>query len=93
MGRNTNRLSLRIPRSRTHEMRLQNAANEVGKIVRASAQYNRLRAQPRRSNLRNDCVHNRPHAHRVAAQPHETHDALSQAEPLRLRIYARHDAD
>lgn len=92
-GRITHCLPFCIPRCWTHEVRLQDATNEIRKVIRTPSQHNRLRAQTRRPNLRHNGIHNRPNAHRVATQPHKTHDTLGQAKRLRLRRHARHDAD
>lgn len=89
----THSLALSIPSSRRHEPRLQHAPYQIGNIIRATPQHNRLRAQARRPYLGNNGVHHRPDGHRVRAQPDHAQSRLCIAQCLCLIRDASQDAD
>lgn len=86
-------LSLCIPRSGRHEIRLQDTTNDVGDVVRTATQYNSLRPETSGADLSNNGVDNGADRHRVNAEPHDAEDGLDQAEGVSLRLDAGQDSD
>lgn len=86
-------LSLSIPCSGGHEVRLQNTTNDVGNVVRAAAQDDGLGSETGGANLSDDRVDDGADRHGVNAEPDDTEDRLDQAESVGLGLDAGQDAD
>lgn len=86
-------LSLGIPRSGGHEIWLQDTANDIGDVVRATAQDDSLRPETSGADLGDDGVDDWADRHRIDAEPHDAEDGLDQAEGVGLGLDAGQDAD
>lgn len=86
-------LSLSIPCSRRHEVRLQDTTNNVGNVVRAAAQDNSLSPEASGADLSHDGVDDGADRHGVHAEPDDAEDGLHQAEGVGLGLDAGQDAD
>lgn len=86
-------LSLRIPRSGRHEIRLQDTTDDIGDVVRAAAQDDSLGPEAGGPDLSDDGVDDGADRHGVDAEPHDAEDGLDQAEGVGLGLDAGQDAD
>lgn len=86
-------LSLCIPRSGRHEIRLQDTTNDVGDVVRATTQDDSLRPETSGADLSNNGVDDGADRHRIHAEPDDAEDGLDQAEGVGLGLDAGQDAD
>lgn len=86
-------LSLGIPGSGRHEIRLQDTANDIGDIVRAAPQHDRLSPETSGTDLSDDGVDDGADRHGVHAKPDDTEDGLDQAESMGLGLNAGQDAN
>lgn len=86
-------LSLGIPCSGRHEVRLQDTTNDVRDIVRAAAQDDSLGTETSGADLSDDGVDDGADRHGVHAEPDDAENRLDQAERVGLGLDAGQDAD
>lgn len=86
-------LPLGIPRSRRHEIRLQDTTDDVGNVVGTAAQDDGLGPEAGGADLGDDGVDDGADGHGVDAEPHDAEDGLDEAEGVRLRLDAGQDAN